>query len=324
MLRDAGATADSRVEGRGAAAAASGRDARRRFPAVGPHLAGLLLHGRHDPAQARSPTCCSGSRRLSRAIRAALRQRVPRRRRQPASADPVRRQRRRRDRAHRGVRRGDPRAVHRGRRHDHRRARRRRREARADVRAVRARRSSSASSASRRRSTRTACSIPARACRRCIAAPSSARCTCTTASCRIRTCRASRQRDDAMNAHTELRHARPDARDVADLVTRLCRGLRRARRRPRARCASSTATARALADAGAARRRRVPAHERGSRGDRAALPRGARAGDRVRRRHVARRPRRGALRRRVRRPVADEPRARRSTPRISIAACRPA
>ena len=49
--------------------------------------------------------------------------------------------------AHRGVRRRDPRAVHRGRRHDHRRARRRRREAAADVRAVQRRPSSSASSA---------------------------------------------------------------------------------------------------------------------------------------------------------------------------------
>ena len=35
------------------------------------------------------------------------------------------------------------------------------------------------------------CSIPARPCRRCTAARSSARCTCTTASCRIPTCRAS-------------------------------------------------------------------------------------------------------------------------------------
>ncbi len=44
-----------------------------------------------------------------------------------------------------------------------------------------------------------------------------------------------------------------------------------------------------------------------------AVPRRAHSRDRLRRRHVARRPRRGALRRRVPRPVADEPRARRST-----------
>ena len=40
------------------------------------------------------------------------------------------------------------------------------------------------------------CSIPARACRRSRAAPSSARCTSITASCRIRTFRASRPRKD--------------------------------------------------------------------------------------------------------------------------------
>ena len=78
-----------------------------------------------------------------------------------------------------------------------------------------------------------------------------------------------------------------------------------------------------MADAGAARRRRVPAHQRGSRRHRAPVPRGARAGDRVRRRHVARRPRGGAVRRRLRRPVADEPRARGQRARTSTAACRP-
>ena len=69
---------------------------------------------------------------------------------------------------------------------------------------------------------------------------------------------------------------------------------------------------------GAARRRRLSAHQRGSRGHRAPVPRRTRAGDRVRRRHVARRPRRRALRRRVHRPLADEPRARdqRRRPRL--------
>ncbi len=75
-----------------------------RVPGGGPHLARLLLHGRHHPAQAprRDP-------RVHRAdgeeVRPALPERVPRRRRQPASADPVRRQRSRSAAPHRAVRR---------------------------------------------------------------------------------------------------------------------------------------------------------------------------------------------------------------------------
>ena len=46
---------------------------------------------------------------MEKQVRPALRQRLPRRRRQPASADPVRRQRRRRAAPRRGVRRRDPR-----------------------------------------------------------------------------------------------------------------------------------------------------------------------------------------------------------------------
>src|ERR1700704_4352539 len=81
--------------------------------------------------------------------------------------------------------------------------------------------SSSASWASRRRSTHTRCSIPARVCRRSRAAPSSARCTCTTASCRIPSCRAFRKEALSMNTHADLVHVRPDAHDLAELLTRL-------------------------------------------------------------------------------------------------------
>ncbi len=98
--------------------------------------------------------------------------------------------------------------------------------------------------------------------------------------------------------------ARPDARAVADLVTRLADDYGDARRHF-ARDPRPAQPRRRTGRRGAARRRGVPAHERGSRGDRAPVPRGARAGHRVRRGHVARRPRRGALRRRLPRPVAD-------------------
>ena len=60
-------------------------------PGGRPHLARLLLHGRHHPAQA----AAAGAGRHARAvgaIRAGGRQRLPRRRRQSASADPLRRQ----------------------------------------------------------------------------------------------------------------------------------------------------------------------------------------------------------------------------------------
>ena len=60
-----------------------------------PHLAGLLLHGRHHPAQG----AAQGAGRHARAVGdiwAARRQCVSRRRRQSAPADPLRRQRARR------------------------------------------------------------------------------------------------------------------------------------------------------------------------------------------------------------------------------------
>ena len=74
---------------------------------------------------------------MEKQVRPALHQRVPRRRRQPASADPVRRQRCRRSCS--APKRSAPtswRLCVRDGRHDHRRARRRRRENQLDVRAV--------------------------------------------------------------------------------------------------------------------------------------------------------------------------------------------
>ena len=72
-----------------------------------------------------------GHRRALARGGAAGRERVPRRRRQPAPADPVRRRPPGRGRARRAARCGDPRALRRRGRHGDRRARRRRREARA-------------------------------------------------------------------------------------------------------------------------------------------------------------------------------------------------
>ena len=62
------------------------------------------------------PRCWRELRELSAQSRAARRQRVPCRRRQPASADPLRRQPAGRDRAGRGIRRRYPAALRRGRR----------------------------------------------------------------------------------------------------------------------------------------------------------------------------------------------------------------
>ena len=65
-----------------------------------PPVARLLLHRRHDPAQGAAARA-AGDRRVVRGVRAAVRERVPRRRRQPASAHPVRREQARRDRRRR-------------------------------------------------------------------------------------------------------------------------------------------------------------------------------------------------------------------------------
>jgi FAD/FMN-containing dehydrogenase len=81
----------------------------------GPDLAGLLLHGRHDPPGPAAQGAEAHARDV-RALRPALRQRVPCRRRQPAPADPLRRQRAGRAGDGRGLRRGlDRRARRRGR-----------------------------------------------------------------------------------------------------------------------------------------------------------------------------------------------------------------
>ncbi len=81
-----------------------------------PHLARLLLHGRHHPARAASPRCWREMRELSAQSRAARRQRLPCRRRQSAPAHPLRRQPAGRARARRGLRRRHPAALRRGRR----------------------------------------------------------------------------------------------------------------------------------------------------------------------------------------------------------------
>ena len=67
----------------------SGRKAA--FPAIGRISPGLLLHRRYDSAP-RAGAGAAADRGAVAAVRSALRQRVPRRRRQPPSADPVRRQ----------------------------------------------------------------------------------------------------------------------------------------------------------------------------------------------------------------------------------------
>ena len=74
----------------GGAAAVLGRP-QGRVPGGRPHLARLLLHGRHHPA-GQAAAGAEAHPRVVGALRAARRQRLPRRRRQPASADPLRRQ----------------------------------------------------------------------------------------------------------------------------------------------------------------------------------------------------------------------------------------
>ena len=95
-------------------------------------------------------------------IRPARRQRVSCRRRQSASAHPLRRQYARRAGKDRGVRRRDPQALRRGGRGADRRARRRRREARPDAGDVLRDRSQPAAAAEMRLRCRRVCSTPAR------------------------------------------------------------------------------------------------------------------------------------------------------------------
>jgi glycolate oxidase subunit GlcD len=97
-----------------------------------PHLARLLLHGRHHPAQApgRGPV---SYRRLGHPLWSALRQRLPCRGRESSSTDHVRRRHPGRLGPGRGLRGRDPRTLGQGRRHHHGRARGRHREDQSDV-----------------------------------------------------------------------------------------------------------------------------------------------------------------------------------------------
>ena len=76
-------------------------------------------------------------------------------------------------------------------RHGHRRARCRRREAGSDVQPVRGRGARDVSRDQARVRSRRCCSTPARPCRRSRAAPTTVRCACTAAGCRMHTCRGS-------------------------------------------------------------------------------------------------------------------------------------
>ena len=102
------------------------------FPAVGRISPDYYCMDGTIP-RAKLPLVLKRIRELSRALRLARRQRVPRRRRQSASAHPLRRQHAGRAGEDRGVRRRDPEALRRGRRRADRRAWRRRREARPDA-----------------------------------------------------------------------------------------------------------------------------------------------------------------------------------------------
>ena len=177
VLRAAGATAIAVSRSRSRAAAllvgTQERLSRRR-----PHLARLLLHGRHHSAQEPGRRCSRRSNRWSSRYGLQVHERVSRRRRQPAPVDPVRRQPRGRMGTRRSLRRRYPGAVRAAGRHHHRRARRRRREDQFDVRAVLAGRARRVLRASSAPSIRPGCSIPARPFRRWRAAPSTAACTC--------------------------------------------------------------------------------------------------------------------------------------------------
>ncbi len=131
----------------------------------GPRLARLLRAGRRDPAD----EAARGAARHPRAggrVRPAGRQRVPRRRRQPAPAGAVRRRRGGRVRAR--ARGGDahPRAVRRARRLDHRRARRRPRQGLLDAEDVHRRRPDGDGPAALGVRSRAGCRTRASCCRR--------------------------------------------------------------------------------------------------------------------------------------------------------------
>jgi hypothetical protein len=89
LLRDAART-EVRVAATSASAALLGR-AQGGVPRGRPAVAGLLLHGRHHSARSVWATCCDRDGRDCRSNTGCGGERVPCRRRQPASADPVRR-----------------------------------------------------------------------------------------------------------------------------------------------------------------------------------------------------------------------------------------
>jgi glycolate oxidase len=93
VLRASGATQIRRLEGRGRAAALLVRP-QGGVSGVGRMIARLLLHGRHDSRSASLAEVLAASRSSPRNSGCAA-QRLPRRRRQPAPADPVRREHRR-------------------------------------------------------------------------------------------------------------------------------------------------------------------------------------------------------------------------------------
>ena len=134
VLRAPWRDGDCREPERGRAAALLER-AQERVSGLGPHQPRLHVHGLDDSAQApgRHP---AGDCRDGNQVRPALRQRVPRGRRQPASADHVRRQRRRPVAPLRAVWRRHPGNQRGHGRHRDRRAWRGRGEAQLDVRAV--------------------------------------------------------------------------------------------------------------------------------------------------------------------------------------------
>ena len=183
VLRGERRDRDSRVAATKRSGCCSGRAARPRFPPSAASRPTTTASTARFRAR-RCPPCCAASRTWSQRIRAAVRERLPRRRRQPASADPVRRQQAGRP-GDAPIEFGDRilRAVHRRRRHDHRRARRRRGEDRRHVRAVPAAELERFLGDQARVRRRRRCSTRARRCRRSHAAPSSGGCTCTAASC---------------------------------------------------------------------------------------------------------------------------------------------
>ena len=314
---------DPRVEGRGASACCSGRGARRRFPRSAASRPTTTASTARSRAR-RCRACCARSTRWSQRVRAALRQRVPRRRRQPASADPVRRQRRRtRSSATERVRR--PRSSSCASRSAARSPASTASASRSSTRMCAQFRAGRARALPRRQGgvrRRTGCSIRAR--RVPTLAPlrgvrQDARAPRPAAASRPAAVLTGGRR---MNAADRSAHARPDAARRRRARRRGCAADYGERAVTDARDPRAALPRRGPGRRRAARRRRLPAHQRGGRGDRAAVPRGAGAGHRVRRRHVARGPRRGALRRRVHRPVADEPRARGQRRRTSTAACR--